>query len=118
MAKVPSVLIVDENDDSRVELRKLLSRAGLTVAGEARYGASATAAALEFHPEAIVIGIEEPPNRPLETIEALSSLLLETPVIAYSSLTAPEAVRSATRAGVRDYLMRPLGAETLREAVF
>lgn len=118
MAKVPAVLVVDENEDSRVEVRKLLVRAGLAVAGEARYGAAAAAAAHQLQPDAIVVGIEEPPNRALETIETLANLLLETPVIAYSSLDEPGAIRRATRAGVRDYLVRPLEATALRESVF
>lgn len=118
MAKIPAVLIVDENEDSRVEVRKLLTRAGLAVAGEARYGASASSAAHDLRPDAVVVGIEEPPNRALETIEGLSHLLLETPIIGYSSLDDVEAVRRATRAGVRDYLTRPLSADALREAIF
>lgn len=118
MAKVPAVLVIDENEDSRVELRKLLMRAGLAVAGEARYGVSASAAAHETQPDAILVGIEDPPNRALETVEALSQLLLETPILGYSTLNETGAVRRAMRAGVRDYLIRPLDVETLREAVF
>src|SRR5262245_8633791 len=118
MAKVPTILVIDENEDSRVELRKLLTRAGLEVAGEARYGVSASAAANELKPDAIAIGVEELSNRALETIEGLSHLLLETPIVAYSSLGDAELVRRALRAGVRDYLVRPLSAEGLREAIF
>jgi pilus assembly protein CpaE len=118
MAKLPTILVVDENEDSRVELRKLLTRAGLTLAGEARYGVSASSAAHEHEPDAILVGVEEPPNRAIETIEALSKLLIETPVIAYSSLIEPEAIRRAMRAGVRDYLLRPLDADTMKEAIF
>lgn len=118
MARDPAVLIIDENDDSRVELRKLLARAGLSVCGEARYGASATSAAVESKPDAIVVGIEEPTNRALETIESLANLLLETPIIGYSSLTDAGAIRRATRAGLRDYLVRPLASEAVHEAVF
>lgn len=118
MAKVPSVLVIDENEDSRVELRKLLARAGFSVAGEARYGVNASSAAHELAPDAVLVGIEEPPNRALETVESLAQLLLETPIIGYSSLNDSGAVRRAMRAGVRDYLIRPLDAETLREAIF
>jgi pilus assembly protein CpaE len=117
MANVPAVLIVDENDDNRIELRKLLTRAGLVVSGEARFGASAAVAANESRPDAIVVGIEEPPNRALETIEALSHLLLDTPIIACSSLDEAGAVRRATRAGVRDYLVRPVDSAALGEAI-
>ena len=118
MAKVPSVLVIDENEDSRVELRKLLTRAGFSVAGEARYGVSASSAAHEMQPDAVMVGIEEPPNRALETVESLAQLLLETPILGYSSLNDSGAVRRAMRAGVRDYLTRPLDAETLREAIY
>lgn len=118
MAKVPAVLVIDENEDSRVELRKLLMRAGLAPAGEARYGVSASSAAHELQPDAIVVGIEEPANRALETIESLSQLLLETPIIGYSTMGDAAAVRRAMRAGVRDYLLRPLDVEALRESIF
>ena len=118
MAKVPTVLVVDENEDSRVELRKLVTRAGLMVAGESRYGVSASSAAHELQPDAVVVGIEEPPNRALETIEALSHLLLETPIIGYSTQNDPSGIRRAMRAGVRDYLVRPLDHESLRESIF
>jgi pilus assembly protein CpaE len=118
MAKVPAVLVIDENEDTRVELRKLLTRAGFSVVGDARYGVNASSAAHELQPDAVVVGIEEPPNRALETIEALSHLLLETPIIGYSSINDSGAVRRAMRSGVRDYLTRPLDAETVREAIF
>jgi pilus assembly protein CpaE len=118
MAKVPSVLVVDENEDSRVELRKLLARAGFTVAGMTRYGASASATAEELQPDAVLIAIEEPPNRALETVETLAQLMLETPLIGYSAVGEAGAVRRAVRAGVRDYLVRPLDADALREAIY
>jgi pilus assembly protein CpaE len=118
VAKVPSILVVDESADSRVEVRKLLTRAGLTVAGETRYGVAASAAAHELQPDAVLVAIEEPPNRALETIEALARLLLETPIIGYSSQNDVAAVRRAVRAGARDYLIRPLQADAVRDAVF
>src|SRR5262249_25696064 len=118
MAKVPAVLVVDENEDSRAELRKLIARAGLEVAGESRYGVSAASTADQLQPDAIVVGIEGPPNRGLEPVETLAQRMRETLVIAYSSRGAPGAVRRAMRAGVRDSLARPLTADALREAVF
>lgn len=113
----PTILVVDENEDSRVELGKLLLRAGLEPAGEARYGANAAAVADQVRPALILVGIEEPPNRALQTIETLSKLLLETPIIAYSSIEEVGAIRRATRAGVRDFLIRPFDSPSLREAI-
>lgn len=118
MAKMPAVLLVDENEDNRVEVRKLLTRAGLEVAGESRYGVSASSAAHDTQPDVVLVGIEEPPNRSLESISALAHLLLDTPVVAYSSINDPEVMRRAVRAGVRDYLVRPFTAESLTESIF
>lgn len=117
MAETRKVLIVDENDDNRIDIRKLLARAGLPIAGEARYGANAASAAQELQPDVILTAIEAPPNRALETIELLSDLLLETPIIAYSSIREPETLRGATRAGACDYLIRPFTPEAAREAI-
>jgi pilus assembly protein CpaE len=118
MVNTPTVLIVDESDDGRIELRKLLTRAGLEVAGEARYGAAASAAADQLRPDTVIVAIAEPPNRALETIEALGQQLLDTPILAYSAIDEVGAIRRATRSGVRDYLIPPLEAGALREAVF
>ncbi len=112
-----SVLITDEDPDSRVETRKALQRAELGVVGEVGFGAQAVSLAVAARPDVILLAMEEPIARPLETAEALADVLPETPFIIYSAVAGPEAVRRAMVFGARDYLVRPIQTERLREAV-
>ena len=77
------------------------------MAGASGYGAQAVSLASEVTPEAVLVGVEEPLARPLQTIEALCGVLPHVPVIAYSSRTDAETARRAVLAGARDYLTKP-----------
>ena len=107
MAKTARVLIVDEDLESRGEVQRRLVRSQFVVAGAAGYGAQAVSLASETTPEAVLIGVEEPLARALQTIEALCGVLSHVPVIAYSSRTDAETARRAVLAGARDYLTKP-----------
>ncbi|HET7737212.1 MAG TPA: response regulator [Tepidiformaceae bacterium] len=111
------LLVVDEDPDSRVEMRKALQRARLTATSESGFGTAAVSLALEVNPDVILIAIEEPSSRPLETAESLANALPDTPIVIYSSLTDAESVRRAMVFGARDYLVRPLNPTRLEEAV-
>jgi pilus assembly protein CpaE len=117
VATVPRILIIDEDLDSRVEARKAVIRARLEVAGEVGFGTEAVSFATEYRPDAILVAVEEPVLRPLETAEALQNVLPETPVIFYASSNDPEAVRRAVLYGARDYLTKPLQSNTLHQAI-
>lgn len=118
MAGSLRVLISDQDPDSRVAARKALLRAGLEVASEAGYGTEAVAASLETKPDIVLISVEEPSARPLETAEALANALPDTPIIIYSSIDSADAVRQAMIFGASDYLVKPITAETVNTAVF
>src|SRR5262245_58113968 len=111
------ILIVDEDPDSRVTMRRAAARAELTVAGEARYGTDAVSLAVELRPEVIVVSVEEPAARALDTADGLANALPETPIIIYSTESNAEAVRRGMVFGARDYLLKPVDSSKLRESV-
>jgi pilus assembly protein CpaE len=110
MAKTARVLIVDEELENRGEVQRRLIKAHLVVAGACGYGAQATSLASEVAPDAVLVGVEEPLARALQTIEALCGVLSHVPVIAYSSRTDAETARRAVLAGARDYVTKPFRA--------
>jgi pilus assembly protein CpaE len=114
---VPQVLIIDEDLDSRVATRKALQRAKLVIAGEVGLGAEALSFADEVRPDVILIAVEEPVTRPLETVESIANVLPQTPVIFYSSLSDPDSLRRAMLAGARDYLIKPVNASKVIQSV-
>ena len=117
MAGNPRVLVVDQDFESRADLQKGLVRAQFIVVGGVGYGAEALSLASELKPGAILVGVEEPPARALQTIESLSQLLPDSPILAYSSQTDAESARRAVVAGARDYLTKPLKTDEVIKAV-
>jgi pilus assembly protein CpaE len=117
MADILKVLIADEDPDSRVNTRKAIQRAQLGLGGEVGYGTEAVSVALDARPDIILVAVEEPSARPLETVEALANALPDTPIIIYSSINDAEAVRRSMVFGARDYIVKPVRSTRLSEAV-
>lgn len=111
------LLISDEDPDRRVNTRRAVQRANMEVVAEVGYGIQAVSTALETKPDIILLAVEEPVGRPLETAEGLGNALPHTPVIVYSSISEPRALRRAMMLGARDYLSQPVQMEQLKEAV-
>jgi len=110
MATSARVLIVDEDPENRGDIERRLVKAHFVVAGACGYGAQSVSLASEVAPEAVLVGVEEPLARPLQTVEALCAMLPNVPVIAYSSRADAETARRAVLAGARDYLTKPFRA--------
>ncbi|MEE8543511.1 MAG: AAA family ATPase [Gammaproteobacteria bacterium] len=117
MARVPEVLIVDQDPQGRFDVKHLVKQAQLGFAGEAGFGTEAVSLASEVTPDVIFCGISSPPERSIRTIEALLDVLPETPVIAYARNEAVEVVRQSMLAGARDFLIVPASVERLIESI-
>ncbi len=118
MAKTPAALVVDQNVQARYEIKSAIRSSGLTLAGESGMGIEAVTAANDTRPDVILVGVAEPMERPLQTIESLLSLLPDTPVIVYSQSRDIETARKAMLAGARDYLAMPVKPDVLRDSIF
>jgi len=117
MAGNPRILVVDQDFETRAELQKGLVRASFIVVGGVGYGAEALSLAAELKPSVVMVGIEDPSARALQTIESLSELLPDSPIVAYSSQTDAESARRAVVVGARDYLTKPLNMDEVIKAV-
>jgi len=111
------ILVVDQDFETRAELQKGLVRAQFIVAGGVGYGAEALSLASEINPSLVLVGVEDPPARALQTIESLAELLPDAQIVAYSSSTDAEAARRAVVAGARDYLTKPLKIDEVVKAL-
>lgn len=117
MARVPEVLVIDQDPSARFEFKRLLRGANLGFAGEAGLGTEGVSLAAETTPDVIICGMTKPPERSLQTMNALMDVLPETPVIAYGRSEDVDSVRLAMQAGARDFLTLPVDAEKLMESV-
>jgi pilus assembly protein CpaE len=112
-----TTLIIDPNPNNRLDTAEAAIRANLELVGEANYGTEASVLAVRERPAVVLLSIEDPPTRAFATLEALQRLMPDTVVIVYSSVNDLAMMRQAMRHGARDYLVRPLQAESLREAI-
>lgn len=111
MSKNFRVIIVDQSVERRAEVQRTLALSRMAVLGEANYGIEAVSLARDMMPDAIVVAIDEPVVRPLRTIESLTDLLPQVPVIAYSSAPEADLIRRSMQSGARDFLTYPFQPE-------
>ncbi len=113
MARNPRVIVIGPEPVSRDEVQKMLALSGFSVLGEAGYGIEAVSLAKKTEPDVVVIAIEEPLIRALQTVEALADLLPQSPIIGHSSIKGSGSMRRAMVAGVKDYLVSPVKEELI-----
>src|SRR3970282_137937 len=104
MARVPAVLLVDQDPQARFELKQLVKQAQLTLAGAAALGTEAVSLAAAAAPDVIVCGIGVPQERALQTIGALLDTRPDTPIIGYGWHSDLETMRAAMLAGGARFL--------------
>jgi len=112
------IVVVDPDVNSRADTNRALSLSHFEVSGEAGYGIDAVSMAREKNPDIIVLAMEEPVARAVQTMNALADALPETPIIVYSSLSDASSVRRAMVSGARDYLVKPPRPEELARAIY
>lgn len=117
MSRNPRVIVIDQDQVARSEVQKMLALSGFAVLGEAGYGIEAVSLAKDTEPDVIVIAIEEPVIRALQTVEAVADLLPQSPLVAYSSIKDAASMRKAMLAGVSDYLVTPVQEEDLINSI-
>ena len=117
MARNPKVIIIDQDPSSRAETQRMLALSGFAVMGAAGYGMEAMTLARETTPEVVVVALEEPMARSLQTVESVADVLPDVPIIAYSSIGDPSYIRRAMQVGVKDYLVAPLKDEDLANSI-
>ncbi len=117
MAKVPEILVVDQDPQARYEVKQLVRQAQLGFAGEAGFGTDAVSLASDARPDVIICGMSRPPERSLQTIEALLDVLPETPIIAYAREEQVDVVRQAMLVGARDFLQIPADVGRLVDSI-
>jgi pilus assembly protein CpaE len=110
-------MIIDQDASYRQEVQALLAPARLAVVADCGYGIEAASLAEETRPDLVLVAVEEPVARAVQTIKAVRDIRPTAPIIAYSSVTELRVVRQAMQAGVKDILAAPLKAGELLAAI-
>lgn len=115
--KMARVLVVDDAMFIRHIISDLLNRHGHEVVGEASNGREAVERYRQLRPDITTLDITMPE---MDGITALREILAEDPsarVIMCSALKEKSKVIEALQAGARDFILKPVKADRVLEAV-
>jgi CheY-like chemotaxis protein len=113
---VPSILIAEDNPDSRDALRALLEAYGFAVL-EAENGEEAVSKALRFHPDLILMDIMMPVMDGLNATRVLreSPRFRQVPIVALTAMAGAQ--QMALDAGCDEHLRKPVEISTFFETI-
>lgn len=111
------VLIAEDSPAWRSTLRAMLDGCPeVEVVGEAEDGPKAVAMATTLRPDVMVVDLRLPGLDGAQVAETVRGQV-PTSVVVVSVESSPEDFRRAIRAGVKDYLVKPFGADELIAAI-
>lgn len=116
MAK--NVLIVDDNEHLRQILASVLRNSGYEVS-EAATGDQAIASAVSENPQLILMDLDLPDMSGAEAARAIKnhSAMSDVPIIGCSAYLGCEFREEALRAGMVDYLEKPISPSIIRAKI-
>jgi pilus assembly protein CpaE len=108
------VLVVDDVDETRENLMKLLSfEDDVEVVGAAPDGRLAVEATRSLHPDIVLMDITMPTMDGIAAAEAIRAQCPTAQVVMMSVHDEAESLRRAMLAGAREFLVKPFGADEL-----
>lgn len=108
--------VVDDDDDVRVALRRLVSSAGFAVEAYAS-GAAFLHSVDDHEPVCVVLDLHMPGMSGFEVQSALALAHAGVPVVIITGHDTPEARTRALRLGAKAYLCKPVDDEALLSAI-
>jgi pilus assembly protein CpaE len=117
MSRVPQVVVIDPDKESAAEVQKTLTQLGFSVIGSAGYGVEAFTLAFQMRPDLILMRVEEPLVRPVQTMSRINDGLPDLPIVVFSSEGNLRIMRQSMVSGASDYLQEPLDQDELESAL-
>lgn len=118
MGRKEVFLVVEDFEDSRFMMRRLLEMAGHTVV-EATDGEQAIKIAMEKHPDVILMDLSLPKLDGLAATKLIRQRrdFKHIPILAVSAHDGPESRAAALEAGCDDYVTKPIDFDQLKEVI-
>jgi DNA-binding NarL/FixJ family response regulator len=115
---VSKVLIVTDIPESSTETTRMLATASdLQIVGTAATGSDAVALAKLHQPDVVVMDYDMPGLNGAEATRAILQTNPDTQIVMLSVVNDAQDIRTAMRAGARDYLTKPLKQGELVETI-
>lgn len=117
MARVPQLIVVDPDRESSAEMAKTLSMLGFQVQATAGYGVEAFTLCFQMRPDLVLMRIEEPLVRPVQTLSRINDGLPDLPIIVFSTEANIRLMRQSMVGGASDYIQEPYSPEELEASI-
>ncbi len=111
------VLIADDHDAFRDEVKRLLEREGFAVVGAASNGLEALKLASELQPEVAVLDLGMPVLDGFKAAKAIAEVCPKTKLVALTIHSAPPFIAHAQSMGFAGYVVKSRTAEELVPAI-
>jgi len=106
------ILICEDEGITQMQLRRCLTRAGMTVVGTAVNGREGVEIALREHPDLVLMDIRMPVMNGLEAVELIAADYLPC-IVMLSAFNDAETQEQAKSLGASGYIVKPVTGETL-----
>ncbi len=110
------VLVVDDDHDVRLVLRRMLESGGYETV-EARHGGEALETALEYPIDVLITDLIMPEQEGIETIQKFHKVYPEMKIIAISGAYGSDYLRIAKHLGAHEVMQKPLRLEQVLNTV-
>ncbi len=118
MVDIIKVLIVDDIEETRKNLRKVLSfEERFDVVGEAENGFQAIDMACKYKPDIILMDINMPDLDGIQATERINSKCPNASVIVTSVQGENEYLKRAMLAGAKEYLIKPFSPDEINQTI-
>lgn len=117
MAKAPQVIVIDPDRESVAEIQKMIGMLGFQMVASAGYGVEGFSLAHQYNPDVILMRVEEPLVRPIQTLSRMNDAMPDLPVIVFSTEANIRIMRQTMVAGAWDYLQEPLEESELEQSI-
>lgn len=114
MAKI---LVVDDAAFMRMMLKDIITKAGLTVAGEAENGLVAVEKYKELKPDITTLDITMPEKDGISALKEIIAFDPSAKVIMCSAMGQQSMVIEAIQSGAKDFVVKPFKPERVIEAI-
>ena len=110
MAKMPKILIVDDNDMMRTLLRGILRSESYEIIGEAKNGAIALDVIAKNKPDIVFLDVIMPEMDGLETLQNIKSNYPEIVVVMITGNPSKENVEESIQGGASGFIIKPFNS--------
>jgi DNA-binding NarL/FixJ family response regulator len=118
MSPIARILIADDSDDLRRALRIALeTHPRYKVSGKAASGAEAVAKVRKLQPDLVILDLQMPDMNGFEAARQIFEFAPSTPILMYSMHCSTQHLQEAHKIGIRGYIQKGSGFQTLFEAV-